>query len=369
MQTLREIIDFNKPAVYLDIEATGFKNKHKFLQLSAIVVKNNEIVDEFNMWSNPHSYISKHVLNLLNKKNNFFLNQKSNKTLLNEFIKFSSKYEQFICFGTYDQKIINYQYSTMKKEPLNLIDIQSKFFNNILNKKISLSLSLLAEALSINNTQKKEHDALLDAKMLYNVVNYSLEIDNIENFKKMICGELIKPRKKVYRNKSFKQTKKPLLLSKDSDYVYFDLKINKNNLDNSTKEKYISNIQFIAKKFSCKGDLLKEFTKNISFQKDEQDILNKNINWIFKKFQDIFFENSILIINRNFDLFLTYYQLINDFLPSYYYIFYGNLSMYVLDILKINKSDFINDNNLMNKLISIIRQKWNKAIILNNGVK
>ncbi|MGL4616787.1 MAG: exonuclease domain-containing protein [Mycoplasmoidaceae bacterium] len=370
MQALREIINFNKSVVYLDIEATRTKNEHNLLQLSAIVVNNGTIVDEFNMWSNPNCNISKHVLTLLNKEKNFFLSQRSNFYLLKEFIKFSSKYDQFICFGSYDQEIINYQYSKIKKKPIYLIDIQSNFFDKLLkNNNISLSLSLLAEALSINNTQKKEHDALLDAKMLFKVVNYSLEIDNIENLKKMIYGELIKPKKKVYRKNSSKQTKKPLSLSKDWDYVYFDLRINKENIDNLTKEKYVSNINFTAKKFSNKGILLKELIKNISFEKDEQDILQKNLNWLYKKFQDIYFENSIIIINKNFNLFTKYYESINKFLPSYYYIYYENLSLYISEVLKINNSDFINDNNLMNKLISIIRPKWNKEIILNKGVK
>ncbi|MGL5640576.1 MAG: exonuclease domain-containing protein [Mycoplasmoidaceae bacterium] len=370
MQKLREIINFDKPVVYLDIEATIFKKDHRVLQLSAIVVNKNHIVDEFNMWSNPNCPISKHVLDLLKKDNNFFLSQRSNNYLLNEFIKFSSKYDQFICFGSYDQEIINYQYSTIKKKPIKLIDIQDNFFNKLLkNNKSSLSLSLLAEALSINNTQRKEHDALLDAKMLFNVVNFSLEIDNIENLKKMIYGELIKPRRKVYRKNSSKETKKALLLSNDWDYVYFDLKINKKNLDDTTKEKYVSSINFIAKKFSSKGVLLKEFKKDISFQKHEQDIFEKNINWIYKKFQDIFFGNSIIIVNKSFSLFLKNYFSTNKLLPSYYYISYENLLLYVSDILKINNIDFINDNDLMNKLISIIRPKWNKAIILNKGVK
>ncbi|MGL5591168.1 MAG: exonuclease domain-containing protein [Mycoplasmoidaceae bacterium] len=370
MQTLREIINFDKPVIYLDIEATIFENNHRVLQLAAIVVKNNEIVDEFNMWANPNSPISKHVLALVNKDNNFFLSQRSNIFLLKEFVKFASKYDQFICFGSYDQEIMKYQYSTIKKEPIKLIDIQDKFFNKLLkNNKSSLSLSLLAEALSINNTQKKEHDALLDAKMLFNVVNYSLEIDNIENLKKMIYGELIKPRRKLYRKNSSKENKKTLSLSKDWDYVYFDLKINKKNYDDSSKEKYVSSINFVAKKFSSKGVLLKEFTKNISFAKHEQDILDKNINWIYKKFQDIFFVNSIIIVNKSFSSFVKYYFSMTGSLPSYYYISYENLSSYVSDILKINNNEFINDNDLMNKLISIIRPKWNKAIILNKGVK
>ena len=49
MNTLKKIIEFEKLIVYIDIEATEKNNKPRTLQLSALLVKNNKIIKQFNM--------------------------------------------------------------------------------------------------------------------------------------------------------------------------------------------------------------------------------------------------------------------------------------------------------------------------------
>ena len=371
MNTLKKIIDFEKPIVYIDIEATENNNKPRILQLSALLVKDNKIIKEFNMWSNPETHISEHVLWMLKKRADFFSNKKPNYFVFNEFVNFISGYDQIVCFGNYDQKIIDYQCKINEKKEIKLIDIQNSFYCKFLNnRKISLSLSLLADALSIDNTQKKEHNALLDAKMLFKVVSFSLEIERMENFEKIVYGELISPKKKKYRNmKHSRKVEESFLFSKDNEYVYFYLKINRILKENSLNEKYISSIKFITKKYSSKGVLLNKIDKDIQFKEHEQDIVEKNIEWIFKKFNDIYFKNSIIITRGNFKDFLNYYEKKYKSLPLNYYISYEILSWYVSNVMKEKQKDFINDDDFMSKLISRIRQKWNKTVILQNGVK
>ncbi len=361
MKKLNEILDFTKPIIYIDIEATSNQKKLKILQLSAIVVENNKIIKTFDMWSNPNEYISDKVLNLLNKKRNFFLKQKPNKFLLREFIKFIDQNKQVVCFGNYDQRIMDYQYKTIKKKPIKLIDIQKDFFNKFISKnKISISLSSLADAFSISNTQSFQHDALLDTHMLYNVIKNSKEIESEKNLKKIISNELIKPRKKNYRkNSDLKISKEYHKLKKDSNISYYDLKINKKYIDHIEKKRYISSVNFLAKKYSHKGELIIEIEKQFFFKKNEQQNIEKNLEWFFKKFNDLFFKDSIIIYNKNFNLFLEYFKKKNGWLPIFYYIPNEYVSYYAKEILGSEKTNYIFDKETSQKLFLLIRQKSN----------
>ena len=72
------------------------------------------------------------------------------------------------------------------------------------------------------------------------------------------------------------------LFSKDNEYVYFYLKINRILKENSINEKYISSIKFITKKYSSKGVLLNKIDKDIQFKEHEQDIVEKILNEYLK---------------------------------------------------------------------------------------
>ena len=61
----RNLVDFPKEFVVLDIETTGLSpHRDEIIELSALLVKNDEIVEEFNRLVKPEGEISAFITNL-----------------------------------------------------------------------------------------------------------------------------------------------------------------------------------------------------------------------------------------------------------------------------------------------------------------
>lgn len=157
----------NESLIFLDIEAES--QQRKILQFSAIKIINNEIVDYFNIFSNPKTKISKHVLRLVKNNLDNINNGLSQKESANKIYQFLSN-STIVSYGKFDWIFLK----EFLKNELN-ITIENKHFdlqeywqlkNNFAN---GWSLTQLSNFLNIEVKNENLHDARYDTNLLYNI--------------------------------------------------------------------------------------------------------------------------------------------------------------------------------------------------------
>lgn len=178
--------------VAIDIETTGLNPKtDRIIEIAAIKIKDDEIVDSFQSLINPRKTLSDFIKKLTGIQEEDLQNAPDLQYVLLDFIEFCDGY----CLLGHN---IMFDYSFIKRNAVNLgfefekegidtLEIARKILPNLEKK----SLSYLCEYFNIEN--KNHHRALDDAKAassLYsNLVSDYGNTENRETFlpKKLIC--------------------------------------------------------------------------------------------------------------------------------------------------------------------------------------
>ena len=233
---MRDIIDYkNKTIIFFDVEANQYKKNgiinHYLLQISALKIRNNQIIDKINLFCRCNQPINKQVLDLLNKKSWFFKNQKmTDQKAYSEFHKMCKDSDLIVSYGNYDEVVLKDLCKRNNiKYDLEIFDFclfVEKFFKK--NKIQCPSLNSLCNSFDVKI--KNEHNALSDTFSLWKVFK-KYNKKNLDDgiILKKVAFELLRP--KIYKQKlhSSKKYNKPSF-ENNMYFIFIDLK-SKNNYD------------------------------------------------------------------------------------------------------------------------------------------
>jgi len=169
-----------KDLVIVDIETTGLsKHRHKIIEIAAVKIKNNKIIDEFQSLINPEIKIPSFITKLTGINNNMIKNEKTITDVLPEFLNFLG-----------DNILIahnaNFDYGFISKNAIEHLDSElinaklctRKLANRILPELPSKKLSCLCNYFNITN--EDEHRAMADVKVTTEIFfNFQKELKKI----------------------------------------------------------------------------------------------------------------------------------------------------------------------------------------------
>ncbi len=222
--------------IVLDIETTGMNliDKpyigHKIIEIGAIEIINKKITGNFlHLYINPKQKIDKQAYNIHGISNDFLKKKPIFSKISNKIINFIKKSDLIIHNANFDigfieneLKNINHKIKKINKI-CNIIDTLSIARKKFPGKKNDLNS--LCQRYKINNSIRKKHGALIDAKLLA-IIFLNMNKKQIQiNFKKKTSYKNINLKYKNY-NKNIK-----LLINKKDN------------------EKHIKYLKYIKKKF------------------------------------------------------------------------------------------------------------------------
>ncbi len=238
---MRDIIDYkNKTIIFFDIEANQYKKgeitSHYLLQISALKIKDNQIIDKMNLFCKCDQPINKQVLDLLNKKAWFFKNQKiTEQKAYSDFYKMCKGSDLIVSYGNYDEVVLkdlckrnNIEYDL---EIFDFCLLVEKFFKA--NKIQCPSLNSLCNSFDVK--VKSEHNALSDTFSLWKIFKkYNRKSISDETILEKVVFELLRP--KISKQKLHKTNKynKPSF-ENNMYFIFIDLKSKNNYNDENIK--------------------------------------------------------------------------------------------------------------------------------------
>ncbi len=219
--------------IVLDIETTGMNliDKpyigHKIIEIGAIEIINKKITKNFlHLYINPKKKIEYQAYKIHGITNKFLNKKPIFSEISEQLINFIKKTDLIIHNANFDIGFIEYE--------LKIINHKIKKINQICNVIDTLSiarkifpgkkndLNSLCQRYKINNSIRKKHGALIDAKLLANIFLNMTKKQTKINFKKKIFNE----KKKI----------------KNYNYIKINLTKKENN-------KHIKYLKYIKKKF------------------------------------------------------------------------------------------------------------------------
>lgn len=334
---LEKILDFSKPIIYLDIESSQryFFNP-KIIQIAAIKTFNHEIIDEINYWSKPNQKVEPRILKMVGKTQAFLDNKKSNSFVYSKMVDFIGETTQIVVFGDYDQVVLNFQAKKHSLDQITLIDIQKLFYSKVINsKKNQISLRLAAVSLGIEDLQKYVHDALLDARMLFLIVEATRTTDpNL--LRRGFLFSMVTPRlKEFHANKDFNIRKVNFDVNNDFKLNYFTMTSLKKNIfdeDKTLLKRYTYKIDCEFYQFNQDPSKNVQIIDSHDFTEFSQDkIISKQQDFCLKII-DNHMRNSIFIYKDGFQYIYETFRQEYNALPAHYYIPYGHFELFIKDI-------------------------------------
>ncbi len=232
-----------KKQIILDIETTGINliDKHyighKIIEIGAIEIINRQITNNFlHFYLNPNRKIDHKAYQIHGIKNSFLLNKPIFKYISNNLINFIKNSDLIIHNSYFDIGFIENELKLIKhkitkiKNICNIIDTLSMARKNFPGKKNDLNS--LCQRFNIDNSLRKKHGALIDAKLLalvyLNMTRKQIKI----NFNSI---------NKIYNKKNTKNLNKKKIIIR-----YANKKEIQKHLKN---KKYINNIYKKSKKY------------------------------------------------------------------------------------------------------------------------
>ncbi len=171
MFELKEIIDFDKPISFIDIEADGCAIKPKVIQIA--VVKTNGPNSEptiFNEYSNPECNLAPRIKEMLQTDESKLEIYPNNKEVMQRFYEFV-KGSQVIYFGGYDECILKHQLTKEVFNEMIMIDIQKEFFEKFTKNIHAPGIASLCYSIDRVHDTSIKHDALVDAYALKSIID------------------------------------------------------------------------------------------------------------------------------------------------------------------------------------------------------
>ena len=157
----------NKDIVFVDIEAND--KPKRLVQFGAIKLKVDGTVEEVNWFSNPKCKLSNHIKTILHHNIENINKGENNNKIMKRISKFVDGCV-FISYSPFDFNFLNSLHNKLFNKKLNcyFIDIQNEWKKITLNKNV-WALKKLANFFKIDNIDEQFHDALYDAKIMYNI--------------------------------------------------------------------------------------------------------------------------------------------------------------------------------------------------------
>ncbi len=222
--------------IVLDIETTGINliDKpyigHKIIEIGAIEIINKKITNNFlHLYINPKKKIEHKAYKIHGISNKFLINKPIFSEISEKLINFIKKSDLIIHNANFDigfieneLKIINHKIKKINKicKIIDTLSIARKIFPGKKN-----DLNSLCQRYKINNSIRKKHGALIDAKLLANIFLNMTKKQIKINFKKKNNNKI----------KNIKTNKK-------KTYILYKINKKENN-------KHIKYLKYIKKKF------------------------------------------------------------------------------------------------------------------------
>lgn len=176
----------NSSYIILDFETTGVKATDTIIEIGAIKVVNNQIIDQFSMLVNPGKnaygeqiYINKNIENLTGIKNTDLIGQKSEVEAIGELIEWAKGFNTVV-----GQNIIRFDFRFLKnacREAKLLFPFTQVIDTlNVAGEKLQLKQKGYVKSLSQESLGNyygftyTAHRALDDVKALYTIFNFLL---------------------------------------------------------------------------------------------------------------------------------------------------------------------------------------------------
>lgn len=140
----KSLIKYPENYVVLDIETTGFSPENdEIIELSALRVVNNNVVEEFSELVNPERYVSSYITNLTGISQQMLYNASKIPDVLNRFMEFVSDsmimgHNVTFDIGFIDNKLKKHFNSDFNNDYIDTLKIARKMLPNLKSKKLGM---------------------------------------------------------------------------------------------------------------------------------------------------------------------------------------------------------------------------------------
>lgn len=285
----------NKDIVFVDIEVND--KPKRLVQFGAIKLKQDNTIEEVNWFSNPKCELTKHIKEILHNNLEKIKNGENNNKVMKQIAKFVDNCV-FISYSDFDFKFLNNLNNHLFKRKLNCeyIDLQNEWKKITLNKNV-WALKKLAEFFGIKSLDDNFHDALYDAKIMYEIFNKWKDADEVKLLSSLYKNKL--------NNISFIKTKQNKNkdavtlnnLQQNNGHVFLDFTLKSIKLDDEHRERLLVDLNVVE----IQNNRVK---RNWSFNIDPSDKYF-DINYYFDNLVNklkqyiISIRNKIIVINDN----------------------------------------------------------------------
>ena len=158
--------------IVLDTETTGIsvKEGHRIVEIGCVELENLiPTKNNFHCYLNPEREVSDKAYQIHGYSDEFLINQKKFKEIVNEFIEFIKGKRLIIHNSEFDLAHLNNELSliglqNIKNEVVDTLELaRTKFPGS------SVSLDALCKRYNIDNTKRVKHTALIDCELLSKV--------------------------------------------------------------------------------------------------------------------------------------------------------------------------------------------------------
>ncbi len=162
MQTFTQI----DPVIVLDFETTGLypDNGDRVIEIGAVLLRNQEIVDQFQSLVNPGFFINREIETITGISNDMLSEAPSTPEVMEQFVKFIDTYPLVAHNASFDQHFLETELGHFgKKRPLNFsctLRIARRLYPDVINYKLETLVNY--KKIPING---QLHRALADAEM------------------------------------------------------------------------------------------------------------------------------------------------------------------------------------------------------------
>ena len=206
--------------VVLDTETTGLnvKDGHRIVEIGCIELDNLiPTKNNFHCYLNPERKVSDKAYQIHGYSDEFLINQKKFKEIVNEFIEFIKGKRLIIHNSEFDLAHLNNELSliglqNIKNEVVDTLELaRTKFPGS------SVSLDALCKRYNIDNTKRVKHTALIDCELLSKVYinlidqkeptldfkNSEINAKKFDNVNSAYFKKVIKPTEEELKNHQF----------------------------------------------------------------------------------------------------------------------------------------------------------------------
>jgi len=203
--------------IVLDTETTGIsvKEGHRIVEIGCVELENLiPTKNNFHCYLNPEREVSDKAFQIHGYSDEFLINQKKFKEIVNEFIEFIKGKRLIIHNSEFDLAHLNNELSliglqNIKNEVVDTLELaRTKFPGS------SVSLDALCKRYNIDNTKRVKHTALIDCELLSKVYinlidqkeptldfkNSEIKAKKFDNVNSAYFKKVIKPTEEELKN-------------------------------------------------------------------------------------------------------------------------------------------------------------------------